>query len=360
MDVPARQTDEVYNMNIVDIVYNPWFSGIVGLILIGIVFVCAILAVWLERKFGADIQSRIGPNRVGGRYGILQGIADAIKLFTKEDIIPAKADRLLFVLAPIIVLGSGFMMIVAIPFGAIVIGDNVYPIAATQMDISIIYLEAVSALSVLGIFMAAYGSNNKYSMIAAFRNTARMIGYEVPLGVCIIGVAVMAQSLDIVEIAKAQSPLWFVFLQPLGFVIFFISILADMGRLPFDQNEAEEELVAGWGTEYSGLRWGLGLFGEYIHMVLGACIMVLLYLGGWNLPKFLTGIFVLGSLMPIFWFVGKVVAIVLIIIMLRWALPRFRIDQVVDLGWKVLFPLSVLNLIWAVALSLVFDMFFGA
>ena len=343
-------------MSILDFLYNPWVRGTIGLALIGVVFVCAIIAVWFERKFGGDIQSRIGPNRVGGRYGILQGVADAIKLFTKEDLIPAKADKLLFVIAPIIVLGSGFMMIVAIPFGAIVIGDNSYPIAATEFDISILYLEAVSALAVLGVFMAAYGSNNKYSMLAAFRNIARMIGYEVPLGICIISIAIMVQSLNIVEIAQAQSPLWFIFLQPLGFAVFFVSILADMGRLPFDQNEAEEELVAGWGTEYSGLRWGLGLFGEYIHMCLGACLIVLLYLGGWNLPRFLTDIFIIGSLMPIFWFVAKVVVIVFFIILIRWSLPRYRIDQVVELGWKVLLPLALLNLMWAIALGL----FFGA
>ena len=343
-------------MSIVEFLFNPWVRGTLGLALIGLIFFSAVITVWLERKFGADIQSRIGPNRVGGRFGILQLIADAIKLFTKEDLIPSKADKLLFVIAPIIVLGSGFMMIVAIPFGAIVIGDNAYPIAATEFDISLLYLEAVSALSVLGIFMAAYGSNNKYSMLAAFRNIARMIGYEVPLGISIISIAVMVQSLNIVEIAMAQSPLWFVFIQPLGFAVFFVSILADMGRLPFDQNEAEEELVAGWGTEYTGMRWGLGLFGEYIHMVLGSCLMVLLYLGGWNLPKFITGIFILGAFAPIFWFIAKVVVVIMTIIMIRWALPRFRIDQVVDLGWKVLFPLSVLNLMWAVALGL----FFGA
>lgn len=356
MVVQARRTGEVYKMSVLDILFNPWVRGILGLALIGIIFFSAVITVWLERKFGADIQSRIGPNRVGGRFGLLQLIADAIKLFTKEDLIPAKADKLLFVIAPIIVLGSGFMMIVAIPFGAIVIGDNTYPIAATEFDISLLYLEAVSALSVLGIFMAAYGSNNKYSMLAAFRNIARMIGYEVPLGICIIGIAVMVQSLNIVEIAMAQSPLWFVFVQPLGFAVFFVSILADMGRLPFDQNEAEEELVAGWGTEYTGMRWGLGLFGEYIHMVLGSCIMVLLYFGGWNLPRFITDIFIFGAIAPIFWFIAKVVVVIMTIIMIRWALPRFRIDQVVDLGWKVLFPLSILNLIWAVTLSL----FFGA
>jgi len=341
----------VIMMEIPEILFNPWIRGILGLCLMGAIFMGAMLAVWFERKLSADIQQRHGPNRVGP-HGIFQLVADAIKLFTKEDIIPANADKLLFVFAPIVLMGSVFLMLVAIPFGAVIINGNTYPIAATDMDISILYIEAVSAVSVIGIFMIAYSSNNKYSLLGAFRNFARMIGYEVPLGICIVSVAIMAGSLNIVDIAQAQSPLWFIIMQPLGFIVFFIALMADMGRLPFDQNESEEELIAGWITEYTGMRFGLGFFAEYIHLILGSMLVVLLFLGGWNLPAMLTSNMLLGIILPTAFFLGKVAIVILAIIMIRWAVPRFRIDQVVDLSWKRLLPLSLLNLGWVILLAL--------
>lgn len=338
-------------MEIPEILFNPWIRGILGLCLMGAIFMGAMIAVWFERKLAADVQQRHGPNRVGP-HGIFQLVADAIKLFTKEDIIPANADKLLFVFAPIVLMGSVFLMLVAIPFGAVIINGNTYPIAATDMDISVLYIEAVSAVSVIGIFMAAYSSNNKYSLLGAFRNFARMIGYEVPLGICIVSVAIMAGSLNIIEISEAQSPLWFIIMQPLGFIVFFIAIMADMGRLPFDQNESEEELIAGWITEYTGMRFGLGFFAEYIHLILGSMLVVLLFLGGWNLPAVLTSNMLLGIILPTAFFLGKVAIVILAIIMIRWAVPRFRIDQVVDLSWKRLLPLSLLNLGWVILLAL--------
>jgi NADH-quinone oxidoreductase subunit H len=338
-------------MELPEILFNPLVRGILGLCLMGAIFLGAMAAVWFERKLSADIQQRYGPMRVGP-HGIFQLVADAIKLFTKEDIIPKNADRLLFVAAPILLMGSVFLMLVAIPFGAVILDGNTYPIAATEMDISILYIEAMSSISIVGIFMVAYSANNKYSLLGAFRNFARMIGYEVPLGICVVSVAIMAGSLNIVEIAEAQSPLWFVVLQPLGFIVFVIALLADMGRLPFDQNESEEELIAGWITEYTGMRFGLGFFAEYIHLILGSMLIVLLFLGGWNLPEFLTSNLILGIILPTAFFLGKVVLVMLGIIALRWAVPRFRIDQVVDLSWKRLLPLSLLNLGWVIALGL--------
>jgi len=338
-------------MELPEILFNPLVRGILGLCLMGAIFLGAMAAVWFERKLSADIQQRYGPMRVGP-HGVFQLVADAIKLFTKEDIIPKNADRLLFVAAPILLMGSVFLMLVAIPFGAVVINGDTYPIAATEMDISILYIEAMSSISIVGIFMVAYSANNKYSLLGAFRNFARMIGYEVPLGICVVSVAIMAGSLNIVQIAEAQSPLWFVVLQPLGFIVFVIALLADMGRLPFDQNESEEELIAGWITEYTGMRFGLGFFAEYIHLILGSMLIVLLFLGGWNLPEFLTSNLILGIILPTAFFLGKVVLVMLGIIALRWAVPRFRIDQVVDLSWKRLLPLSLLNLGWVIALGL--------
>ncbi|MDD4496863.1 MAG: F420H2 dehydrogenase subunit FpoH, partial [Methanosarcinaceae archaeon] len=325
--------------------------GVVGLALIGAIFLGAMGAVWIERKLSGDIQQRYGPMRVG-KYGLLQLVADAIKLFTKEDLMPRNADKLLFNNAPIFMMSSVFLMLVAIPVGAIFVNGVEYPLAVAEMDISILYIEAMSAISIFGIFMIAYGSNNKYSLLGAFRNFARMVGYEVPLGITIISVVVMTGSLNIVEIAQAQGLLWNIFLQPLGFIIFFVALMADMGRLPFDQNESEEELVAGWVTEYSGMRFGLGFFAEYIHMILGSFLVALLFLGGWNVPAFVSNNAILGLIAPTGFLLAKTALVLCTIVMMRWAVPRYRIDQVVDLSWKRLLPLSLVNLVWAVGLGL--------
>jgi F420H2 dehydrogenase subunit H len=331
--------------------FIPWIRGLVGLSLVGIIFLGAMGAVWIERKLSADIQFRHGPSRVG-KFGLLQLVADAIKLFTKEDMRPSNADRLLFDNAPIFMMSSVFLMLVAIPVGAVFINGVEYPLAVTEMDISILYIEAMSAITIFGIFMIAYGSNNKYSLLGAFRNFARMVGYEVPLGITVVSVAVMTGSLNIVEITQAQGLLWNIFLQPIGFVVFFIALMADMGRLPFDQNESEEELVAGWITEYTGMRFGLGFFAEYIHMILGSFLVALLFLGGWNVPAFVANNPILGLIAPTGFLLLKTVLVLMTIIGMRWAVPRYRIDQVVDLSWKKLLPLSLLNLAWAVGLGL--------
>ena len=329
----------------------PWIRGLVGLSLVGAIFLGAMGAVWIERKLSADIQFRYGPSRVG-KFGLLQLVADAIKLFTKEDMRPRNADRLLFDNAPIFMMSSVFLMLVAVPVGAVFINGVEYPLAVTEMDISVLYIEAMSAITIFGIFMIAYGSNNKYSLLGAFRNFARMVGYEVPLGITVVSVAIMTGSLNIVEIASSQGLLWNIFLQPIGFIVFFVALMADMGRLPFDQNESEEELVAGWITEYTGMRFGLAFFAEYIHMILGSFLVALLFLGGWNVPAFVANNAVLGLIAPTGFFLLKTLLVLMTIIGMRWAVPRFRIDQVVDLSWKKLLPLSILNLVWAVCLGL--------
>lgn len=329
----------------------PWIRGIAGLSLIGVIFIGAMGAVWLERKLAADIQTRMGPCRVG-KYGLLQLVADAIKLFTKEDLRPSNADSLLFNNATIFMMGSVFLMLVAIPVGAVFINGVQYPLAVTQMDISVLYIEAMSAITIFGIFMVGYGSNNKYSLLGAFRNFARMVGYEVPLGITVVSVAVMTGSLNIVDISTAQGLRWNIFLQPLGCLVFFVALMADMGRLPFDQNESEEEIVAGWITEYCGMRFGLGFFAEYIHMILGSFLVALLFLGGWNVPGFIANNPVLGLIAPTGFLLIKTVFVLMVIIGLRWTVPRFRIDQVVDLSWKKLLPLALLNFVWAVGLGL--------
>ncbi len=325
--------------------------GLVGAaILASVINVAAMAVVWLERKVMGDLQARYGPNRVGGRWGILQLGADAIKLFTKEDIIPRGADKPVYVWAPIVASATTMLVAGAMPFGAVIIDGKEIPLVVANMDISAFYVEAALSIMAISAFMAGWSSNNKYSMLGAFRGIARMIAYEVPMGVCVISVAIMAHSLNLVEIVQAQQGIWFAVAQPLGFVIFGIALITDLGRMPFDQTEAEEEIIAGYNTEYSGIRFGLLYFQEYNMMLLGSVLLVLLFLGGWNGPV----IPVISFISPLIWFFMKLLIVLVALIWVRVSLLRFRIDQVTDLGWKILLPLSMVNLAWAVAVGLYF------
>lgn len=324
--------------------------GLIGAAIISAVIdIGAMAVVWLERKFLGDIQARFGPNRVGSRWGLLQLGADAIKLFTKEDSIPRGADKPVYVWAPIIASITTMLVAAAVPFGALRIDGKDYPLVVANMDISAFYVEAALSIMTIAVFMAGFSSNNKYSMLGAFRGIARMIAYEVPMGVCVIAVALMAHSLNLVEIVESQT-LWYAFAQPLGFIVFTIALVTDLGRIPFDQSEAEEEIIAGYTTEYGGIRWGLLYFQEYINMLLGSILLVLLFLGGWNGPS----IPVITVLSPMVWFLMKVLIVLLFLIWVRGSLVRFRIDQVTDLGWKWMLPLSLVNLAWAAFVGLYF------
>jgi len=324
--------------------------GLIGAAVISAVInIVAMYVVWLERKVLGDIQARYGPNRVGSRWGVLQLVADAIKLFTKEDSIPRDADKPIYVWAPIVASMTTMLVAAALPFGAVNIGGKQYPLVVANMDLSALYVEAALSVMTISVFMAGFSSNNKYSLMGAFRGMARMIAYEVPMGVCVISVAIMAHSLNLVEIVQSQT-LWYAFAQPLGFVVFTVALITDLGRIPFDQSEAEEEIIAGYTTEYGGIRWGLLYFQEYICMFLGSIMLVLLFLGGWNGPNipFLTPI------APMIWFFMKVLIVLVFLIWTRGSLLRYRIDQVTDLGWKWMLPLSIVNLAWAVVVGLYF------
>jgi len=328
------------------------FALIIGLIgaaiISGVINVGAMLVIWGERKVLGDFAGRYGPNRVGGRWGILQLGADAIKFFTKEDIVPGAADRGVYVWAPIVASVATMLVAAAIPFGALHINGKDYPLVVANMDISAFYVEAVLSLMSIGVFMAGYSSNNKYSMLGAFRGIARMIAYEVPMGVCVIAVAVMAHSLNLVEIVQSQT-LWYCFAQPLGLLIFVIALITDLGRIPFDQSEAEEEIISGYNTEYSGIRFGLLYFQEYINALLGSILLSLLFLGGWQGP--IIPIPILDIISPLIWLFMKMIIVLWFFIWVRSSLFRLRIDQVTDLGWKWMLPLSLLNLGWAVLIG---------
>lgn len=316
-----------------------WIAGFIILIAkLGIVLLILLLLaaylVWLERKFLARLQIRYGPNRAG-KFGLLQPIADTIKMLTKEDIVPAAADRFIFLLAPAVVATTALMMFAVVPFGSHVtlFGEKV-PLVITDLNVGLLYVFALSSLGVYGVAMGGWASNSKYSLLGGIRGAAQMISYELALGLSLVPIVMLADSFSIVEIVRAQEKYPFILVQPFAFVIFMISAMAESKRIPFDLPEAENELGAGYHTEYSGIRFGLFFLGEYVHLqVLGALVAVL-FLGGWRGP----------ILPPPLWLFIKIIFVALIMIWVRGTLPRLRYDQLMALGWKVLIPAALLNI----------------
>lgn len=288
--------------------------------------VIAALLIWVERRFLALLQDRYGPNRVGP-FGIGQVLADMIKIFTKEDWVPPFADRAVFTLAPAVIVVTGLMSVAVIPITE--------TIGVTDLHIGLLFFLAMSSLGVYSVVLAGWASNNKYALLGALRASAQMVSYEVFMGLSLMGVVLMAGSFSLREIVAAQRDLWFVVPQFLGFVIFFIAGLAETHRLPFDLPEAEAELVAGFHSEYSGMKFGMFFVGEYIGVTLVAAMIVTLFFGGWMGP----------ALPGIVWFLLKLLFFILVFILLRAALPRPRFDQLMAFGWKALLPLSLLNLV---------------
>ena len=293
-----------------------------------------------ERKVLARMQVRIGPNRAGP-LGSLQPIADAIKLIFKEELIPHAADKLIFVLAPVITVIPALIITAVVPWGPVVVifGREV-PLYLADLNIGALYIMAVTSISVYGITLAGWSSNNKYAMLGGLRATAQMISYELAMGFSILAPVLIAGSLSLVKIVEAQSTLPFILLQPVAFVIYLMSSLAEINRAPFDMPEAEQELTAGYHTEYSGMKFALFFMAEYIKMIAISMIGVTLFLGGYQGP-FLEQFPFLG---PIY-FIGKTILWLFVIVWLRATLPRIRYDHLMMLGWKVLFPLALLNVI---------------
>ncbi len=309
---------------------------VVGLLLLAVAYL-----TWLERKVIGDIQVRFGPSRVGP-FGLLQPIADGIKLMFKEDVVPANADRLIFFLAPALSFVPALIVFAVIPFGP--------SFVITDVNVGLLYVFAVASLGVYGSVLAGWASNSKYSLLGGLRSSAQMVSYELALGLSVLGVVMMTGSLSLVDIVEAQKgtwlgilPRWNIFPQFLGFVIFLISSNAELNRAPFDLPEAETELVAGFHTEYSSMKFALFFMAEYANMIAVAALATTLFLGGWRGPL----------LPPVIWFLLKVFAFIFLFIWIRATLPRFRYDQLMGFGWKVLLPLALANVMFTAALILI-------
>ncbi|MBP0027847.1 NADH-quinone oxidoreductase subunit NuoH [Roseofilum reptotaenium CS-1145] len=326
-----------------------------------------LVTTWLERKVSAAVQQRIGPEYMGP-FGVLVPVADGLKLLLKQDIIPDKADPILFTLGPALVVIPVFLSFLIVPFGENLMISNV--------GIGIFLWIALSSVAPIGLLMSGYASNNKYSLLGGLRAAAQSISYEIPLAFCVLAIVMMSNSLSTIDIVDQQSGYgilgWNVWRQPVGFIIFWIAALAECERLPFDLPEAEEELVAGYQTEYAGMKFALFYLGSYVNLVLSGLLVAVLYLGGWEfiipieqvaqwlgIPETTAWLQVLMASLGIAMVIFKTYLLVFIAVLCRWTLPRVRIDQLLDLGWKFLLPVSLVNLLLTAALKLVFPFAFG-
>ena len=320
----------IYNMVNSQAVSPDWPGGFwwhwlfFTVVIIGFVLTLVMGVIYIERRGMGRMQSRLGPNRTGP-FGLLQPVADAVKVLLKENIVPAAADKLVHWLAPVIAFAPALMLFAVIPFenGALL----------ADLNIGILYVVAISSVSTVGIFMAGWGSSNKYSLLGAMRNVAAIVSYEIPMVLSIVGVVLIAGSLSLNQIVVAQN-VPFILLQPLGFLLFFAAGCAEINRSPFDLMEADSELVAGFHTEYSGMKFAMFYLVEYAEAVAISAIIATLFLGGWKGP----------ILPPWLWFVVKIILVFFAMVWTRTTLPRIRIDQLMAFAWKFLFPMSLLNL----------------
>lgn len=322
-----------------------------------IIFVIAVFAVSLliamystyaERKIAAFMQDRIGPDRAGP-FGILQPLADGVKMFMKEEIIPSHADKALFILGPSLMMLTAYMTGVVIPWGnSLLINGREYILQITDVNIGILYIFAVVSIGVYGIMIGGWASNNKYSLLGAIRASSQMISYELAMGMAIIALVMMTGTLSLREIVLQQHGAhWNVFYQPLGFLIFLVCAFAETNRTPFDLPECETELVGGYHTEYSSMKLGFYLFAEYINMFISSAVIATLYFGGFNMP-FVSGLGLSHNTLAILgvvFFFAKIFFFIFLFMWVRWTIPRFRYDQLMNLGWKVMIPLSIVNVL---------------
>ncbi|AGT33715.1 NADH:ubiquinone oxidoreductase subunit H [Geobacillus genomosp. 3] len=315
------------------------FFGL-GALLLATVLGFVTYGILAERKVMGFMQGRIGPNQVGGRLGLLQTVADVLKLLLKEDTIPKAADRPLYMLAPIIAFTPSFMVLAVLPFTE--------SFRFADIGVGLLYYIAVSGLTTVGVVAGGWASNNKYALLGGMRAAAQMISYEIPLVMSALGVVLLAGSMNLVDIVEAQDDVWFIFAQPLAFLIFFIAAVAELNRVPFDLPEAESELVAGFHVEYSGFRWAFFMLAEYVYMFAMAALITILFLGGWHPVAFL------GWIPGAVWFALKFCAVIFVLIWFRATFPRVRADQLMEFAWKVLLPLSLVNIVLTAVIKSLF------
>lgn len=319
--------------------------------------------IYIERKVAAYAQDRIGPNRAGREigvpFGLLQPLADGAKMLLKEDVIPGHVTRPLYILAPVIAIVAAMIGFAVVPFGPVGDGQFMNFQIAPNVNIGILYVFAIGSLAVYGVILAGWASNNKYAFIGALRSSAQLISYEIPLGMSILGMVLIAGSLDLTQIINWQNgkffgfiPRWGLLVQPLGFLLFLVSAFAETNRLPFDLPESEQELVGGFHTEYSAMKFGMFFLGEYLHVITVSFLTVILFFGGWDIP-FVTDAAQTGFLwavLKVAVMLAKVALMILFIMWVRWTLPRFRYDQLMDLAWKSMIPLALVNLVATAAI----------
>lgn len=309
-------------------VYNVTAGAVKAQFALIFILLNVLVLIWMERKVAGRIQQRMGPMRLGW-HGTLQTLADVLKLISKEDVIPEGADRRVFTLAPIVAFAPTLAVYAVIPFGPTII--------ARDLNIALVFIASISSMMVISILMSGWSSNNKWSLLGSMRSAAQLVSYEIPLVLSVVGVAMLAGTLSLQQIVHAQqSGTWYIVLQPIGFIVFCIASLAELNRKPFDLPEAESELVAGYQTEYSGMRWAIFMLSEYAAVVSSAAIAATLYLGGWIGPSFLP---------PVVWFIAKVYLFIFIAMWIGWTFPRIRVDHLTDVAWKGLVPLAIFNLI---------------
>jgi NADH-quinone oxidoreductase subunit H len=333
------------------------------LIVVGVTQGTVAYLILVERKIAAYAQDRIGPNRAGREFGLpfglLQPLADGAKMILKEDVIPSYVSKPLFILAPAIAIIAATIGFAVVPFGPVGAGAPQTPWGPVEfqiapgIDVGIVYVFAIGSLAVYGVILAGWASNNKYSFLGGLRSSAQLISYEIPLGMSILGMVLLAGSLDLNTIVNWQdSHVWGFLVQPIGFLLFLISAFAETNRLPFDLPEAEQELVGGYHTEYSAMKFGMFFLGEYLHVITVSYLTVVLFFGGWDVPFLLDQHQTswLTALAKVFVLTAKVGLMIILIMWVRWTLPRFRYDQLMDLAWKSLIPLALINLVATAAI----------
>ncbi len=324
------------------------YKTILVVIVFSITLLVAMYSTYAERKIAAFLQDRIGPDRAGP-FGILQPLADGIKMFMKEEVIPSASNKALFIIGPSVFILTACMTGVVIPWGPpLTIGGTEYSLQITDVNIGILYLFGVVSLGVYGIMIGGWASNNKYSLLGAIRASSQMISYEVAMGLSIIALVMTTGTLSLAQIVEQQQGWhWNILIQPLGFLIFLICAFAETNRAPFDLPECETELVGGYHTEYSSMKLGFFLFAEYINMFISSAVISTFYFGGYNMPfigRFVSDPNGLAILGVVFLF-SKIFFFIFFFMWVRWTLPRFRYDQLMNLGWKILIPLSIANLV---------------